>query len=251
VGPSKSSSANKRPYTVEVRRSRAARKSHRSRPLSASSSNEREDGLLVLVRHGESEFNKQDRFTGLKNPGLTPLGIEEAINVGRTLRQREFRCDVAFTSKLTRAQQSLRLILKELGVNSIPVVEESSLNERDYGDLAGLTRDAARARWGEAQVHMWRRSYKLAPPRGESLEMTARRTLPFYEQHIKPLVMDGKKALVVAHGNSLRSIVMALDGLTPDQIINVSFATGTILIYRLNATGAVVERIEIPATRSM
>jgi 2,3-bisphosphoglycerate-dependent phosphoglycerate mutase len=209
-----------------------------------------EDGLLVLVRHGESEFNKQDRFTGLKNPELTSVGVEEAMNVGQTLRQRAFRCDIAFTSKLRRAEQSLRLILREIEATAVPIFEEDSLNERDYGELAGMTRNTARARWGEAQVHLWRRSYDLAPPGGESLEMTARRTLPLYERRIKPLVTEGKNVLVVAHGNSLRSIVMALDGLAPDQIINISFATGTILIYRLSTAGAVIERVEIPAKRS-
>lgn len=209
---------------------------------------DRSAGLLVLVRHGESEFNKQDRFTGLKNPNLTQLGIEEAIDAGRALQRQDFRCDIAFTSKLKRAQQSLRLILKELSATTVPISEAAALNERNYGDLSGLTREAARARWGEAQVHLWRRSYEAAPPGGESLEMTARRTLPFYEMHIKPFLIDGKNVLVVAHGNSLRSIVMALEKLTPDQIINISFATGTILIYQLDAAGAVIERREIPAS---
>jgi 2,3-bisphosphoglycerate-dependent phosphoglycerate mutase len=124
------------------------------------------------------------------------------------------------------------------------------LNERDYGELSGLTRDAARARWGDAQVQVWRRSYEVAPPGGESLQMTAGRTLPFFEDRIRPLLMNGKHILVVAHGNSLRSIVMPLEKLTSKQIVSISFATGTIVVYRVNVTGAVVERKEIPATRS-
>jgi 2,3-bisphosphoglycerate-dependent phosphoglycerate mutase len=204
---------------------------------------------LVLIRHGESEFNKQDRFTGLKNPDLTPRGIKEAINAGHTLRQRGFHCDSAYTSKLKRAQQSLRLILKELRDGSPPIFEEAPLNERDYGMLAGMSREAARARWGEAQVQSWRRSFDIAPPGGESLQMTAERTLPFFENRIRPVLSDSKNVLIVAHGNSLRSIVMRLDRLTPQQIVNVSFATGTILIYRIDAAGAVIERIEIQASR--
>lgn len=239
----------KRPFVREIRRTRAPRKTDLNWSAPQSSRLGQSAGLLVLVRHGESEFNKQDRFTGLQNPDLTPLGIEEAINVGRTLRKREFRCDEAFTSKLKRADRSLRLILKELDSSGIAVHEESALNERDYGGLSGMTRDAARAKWGAAQVQLWRRSYEAAPPDGESLQMTAGRTLPLYDEQIKPLVLKGKNVLVVAHGNSLRSIVMALDGLSPDQIVNVSFATGTILIYRLNSVGGVVERVELPVIR--
>lgn len=241
--------ASKRPFIREVRRSRSPRKPDLRSVSPLFPAEDQASGLLILVRHGESEFNKQDWFTGLKNPDLTPLGIDEAIKAGRELYQRDFHCDLAFTSKLKRAQQSLSLILKELHSTSVPIFEEASLNERDYGMLAGLTRDAARARWGDAQVQLWRRSYDVAPPGGESLEMTARRTLPFYEERIKPLLTTGKNVLVVAHGNSLRSIVMSLDKLTPNQIVSISFATGTILIYRLDAVGAVVERTEIPVAR--
>ena len=165
------------------------------------------------------------------------------------MRQRGFHCNSAYTSKLKRAQQSLRLILTELRDSSVPIFEEAPLNERDYGELAGMTRDAARARWGEAKVQSWRRSFDIAPPGGESLQTTAGKTLPFFENRIRPVLSDSKNVLVVAHGNSLRSIVMRLDRLTPHQIVNVSFATGTILIYRINAAGAVVERIEIPESR--
>jgi 2,3-bisphosphoglycerate-dependent phosphoglycerate mutase len=236
-------------FVRKVIRSRSGRKEGLFGPSTLSRSSERPAGVLVLVRHGESEFNKQDRFTGLKNPDLTPHGIQEAIKAGRTLHQRGFHCDSAYTSRLKRAQQSLRVILKELRDGSPPIFEEAPLNERDYGVLAGMTRDAARARWGDAKVQSWRRSFDIAPPGGESLQMTADRTLPFFENRIRPVVSDSKNVLIVAHGNSLRSIVMRLDRLTPQQIVNVSFATGTILIYRVNAAGAVVERIEIPASR--
>ena len=236
-------------FVRKVIRSRSGHKEGLFGPSTLSRSSDRPASVLALVRHGESEFNKQDRFTGLKNPDLTPHGIQEAIKAGRTLHQRGFHCDSAHTSRLKRAEQSLRLILKELRDGSPPIFEEAALNERDYGVLAGMTRDAARARWGEARVQSWRRSFDIAPPGGESLQTTAGRTLPFFENRIRPVLSDSKNVLIVAHGNSLRSIVMRLDRPTPQQIVNVSFATGTILIYRVNAAGAVVERIEIPASR--
>jgi 2,3-bisphosphoglycerate-dependent phosphoglycerate mutase len=167
------------------------------------------------------------------------------VAVGRTLRARGFECDVAFTSKLKRAQQSLRLILKELHAGSTPVFEDAALNERDYGVLAGMTRKAASQRWGDARIQVWRRSYDVAPPGGESLAMTAERTLPFLERSIMPLLRAGRHVLVVAHGNSLRSIVMSLDRRTPEEIVKISFATGTILIYRLSDLDQIVERVEI------
>jgi 2,3-bisphosphoglycerate-dependent phosphoglycerate mutase len=244
VAPTFRTPASNKPFAVEVLRSRSRRK-----PSSAGAPPSSPDdgiGVLVLVRHGESEFNRQDRFTGLRNPPLTAAGVQEAIDAGRTLQARGFRCDVAFTSKLERARRSLRLILDEIGASSAPAFEEAALNERDYGELAGLTRDAARARWGAARVELWRRSYEAAPPGGESLSMTAARTLPFFEKCVWPLLIQGKRVLVVAHGNSIRSIVMSLDGLTPDQIVHVSFATGTILIYRLTADGKVGERTSVP-----
>ncbi|MBR1041064.1 2,3-bisphosphoglycerate-dependent phosphoglycerate mutase [Bradyrhizobium viridifuturi] len=248
VAPSYQTSVNKKPFVTEVIRSRKGRKSSLGlTPLTPSV--ERRAGVLVLIRHGESEFNKQDRFTGLKDPPLTTNGVREAIAAGRTLQSKGFHCDIAFTSKLKRAQQSLQLILRELHARSVPVFDDAALNERNYGELAGLTRDAARARWGEAQVHQWRRSYDVAPPGGESLAMTAARTMPFFDERVRPLLATGKRVLIVAHGNSVRSIVMSLDRLTPEQIVNVSFATGTILIYRLDVLGMIVERTEIPVSR--
>lgn len=240
---------NKRSFVREVIRSRSNRKSGRTTSAPSSTPIERGSGILVLARHGESEFNREDRFTGLKNPNLTPVGIEESISVGRVLRRRGFRCDVAFTSRLKRAQQSLRLILKELGATSVPMSEETALNERDYGQLSGLTREAARARWGAERVQSWRRSYDAIPPGGESLKMTMARTQPFFDNRIRPLLLRGSRILVVAHGNSVRSIVMSLEKLSPDDIAKVSFATGTLLIYRLDSVGTVIERTEIPVSR--
>jgi 2,3-bisphosphoglycerate-dependent phosphoglycerate mutase len=250
VPPSYRTPANKRSFALQIIRSRSNRKSGRIASSPSSAPAERSAGVLVLARHGESEFNREDRFTGLKNPSLTAVGIEESINVGRVLRRRGVHCDAAFTSKLKRAQQSLRLILKELGATSVPMFEETALNERDYGQLSGLTREAARARWGAERVQSWRRSYDAVPPGGESLKMTEARTQPFFDNRIRPLLLQGRRILVVAHGNSVRSIVMSLEKLSPDEIAKISFATGTLLIYRLDSAGIVIERTEIPVMRS-
>src|ERR671922_1886355 len=180
------------------------------------------DRLLVLVRHGESEWNKKNLFTGWRDIDLTENGIAEARAAGRKLKAQGIRFDVAFTSALKRAQRSLDFTLEEMGQKGIPVFRDQALNERDYGDLSGLNKDDARARWGAEQVHVWRRSYDVAPPGGESLKDTAARVLPYYEARIWPEVKAGKNVLVSAHGNSLRSMVMKLDALTPEQILRVA-----------------------------
>lgn len=203
--------------------------------------------LLVLVRHGESVFNKLNLFTGWKDPDLTPKGMGEAIAAGSAMRARGFRFEVAFTSALKRAQHSLQLILEELGQVGIETRVSEALNERDYGDLSGLNKDEARVRWGDQQVHLWRRSYDVPPPGGESLKMTSARTLPFYKREIEPLVLDHKAVLVVAHGNSLRSIVMHLDHLDARQIVDVQLATGVVLLYQLDRDASVRKRVEIAA----
>src|SRR5579871_4388861 len=177
------------------------------------------DRLLVLVRHGQSEWNLKNLFTGWKNPDLTELGVQEAKDAGRKLKAKGLQFDVAFTSVLTRAQHTLDLILNELGQTGLPTQKDLALNERDYGDLSGLNKDDARKKWGEEQVHIWRRSYDVPPPGGESLKDTAARTLPYYNKLIKPQVEDGGTVLVAAHGNSLRSMVMAIEELTPDEIL--------------------------------
>jgi 2,3-bisphosphoglycerate-dependent phosphoglycerate mutase len=203
------------------------------------------DRLLVLVRHGQSEWNLKNLFTGWRDVDLTEKGIEEARAAGRRLKAQGLRFDVAFTSVLVRAQRSLDLMLEEMGQKNIPVLKDQALNERDYGDLSGLNKNDARAKWGEEQVRVWRRSYDVAPPGGESLKDTAARVLPYYIQEVLPRVLRGDKAIVVAHGNSLRALVMVLEHLSPAEIVVREIATGVPLIYRLNADSTVAEKREL------
>jgi 2,3-bisphosphoglycerate-dependent phosphoglycerate mutase len=198
--------------------------------------------VLVLVRHGESEWNKLNLFTGWKDPDLTEKGIAEARAGGRRLKAAGLRFDIAFTSKLTRAQHTLRLLLEELGQVGLATREDQALNERDYGELSGLNKDDARKRWGEAQVHIWRRSYDVPPPGGESLEDTAMRVLPYYEAQIWPELAAGRNVLIAAHGNSLRALIMRLEGLSGEEIIKRELATGVPIVYRLDAKGGVLEK---------
>ena len=201
--------------------------------------------LLVLVRHGESEWNKKNLFTGWRDVDLTEKGIAEARVAGRKLKAHGLRFDVAFTSALIRAQHSLTLMLEELGQQDIPVFKDQALNERDYGDLVGLNKDDARAKWGAEQVHIWRRSYDVAPPGGESLKDTAARVLPYYIGAMLPRLLRGDNVLVAAHGNSLRALVMVLDHLSPQEIVKRELATGVPLIYRLNADSTVAEKKDL------
>jgi len=200
------------------------------------------DRLLVLVRHGQSEWNLKNLFTGWRDIDLTDKGVAEAQAAGRQLKALGLRFDVAYTSALVRAQRTMDLMLEELGQRSLPVIRDQALNERDYGDLSGLNKDDARKRWGEEQVHIWRRSYDVAPPGGESLKDTAARVLPYYIQDILPRVLRGERVLVSAHGNSLRALVMVLDHLSPQEIVKREIATGVPLIYRLNPDSTVAER---------
>ncbi len=197
------------------------------------------DRLLVLVRHGQSDWNLKNLFTGWKDPDLTPKGIEEAKAAGQRLKAMGLSFDTAFTSALTRAQHTLKLVLDELGQPGLATTREQALNERDYGDLSGLNKDEARKKWGEDQVHIWRRSYDISPPGGESLKDTVARVLPYYCQHILPGVLNGKRTIVAAHGNSLRALVMVLDGLTPETIPSMELDTGVPLVYRLKADSTV------------
>jgi 2,3-bisphosphoglycerate-dependent phosphoglycerate mutase len=201
--------------------------------------------VLALVRHGESEWNKLNLFTGWKDPGLTEKGVEEAHRAGRLLKAQGNAFDIAYTSDLTRAQRTLTIILEELGQTGLVTHKDQKLNERDYGDLSGLNKDDARERWGEDQVHIWRRSYDIAPPGGERLKDTATRVLPYYEAKIWPDVKAGRSVLVVAHGNSLRALIMRLEGLTGEQIVARELATGVPIVYRLNADGSVQDRREL------
>lgn len=198
--------------------------------------------LLVLARHGQSEWNLKNLFTGWKDPGLTDLGIEEARNAGRRLKEMGVQFDVAFTSDLSRAQATCKLILEEIGQPDLRTIANLALNERDYGDLSGLNKDDARARWGEEQVHVWRRSYDVPPPGGESLKDTVARVLPYYIREILPRVMRGERVLVAAHGNSLRALVMVLDGLTSETIPSLELATGIPLVYNLNEDTTVASK---------
>jgi 2,3-bisphosphoglycerate-dependent phosphoglycerate mutase len=194
-------------------------------------------GTLILVRHGESEWNLKNLFTGWKNPDLTEKGVGEAKATGAKLKAAGLKPDSYFTSALRRAQHTLDLILDELGVVNVVITRNQALNERDYGNLAGLNKADAAKQWGDEQVLIWRRSYDVPPPGGESLKDTAARTLPYYEQHILPLVQQGQTVLVAAHGNSLRSMVMAIEGLTPDEILKREIATGEPVLYRIGAAG--------------
>ena len=191
--------------------------------------------LLVLVRHGQSEWNLKNLFTGWRDPDLTALGVEEAKKAGARLKAEGYQFDLAFTSQLSRAQKTLDLALNELGQTGLPITRDLALNERDYGDLSGLNKDDARVKWGEEQVHVWRRSYDVPPPGGESLKDTVARALPYYVTEILPKVMQGNRVLVAAHGNSLRALIMVLEKHSPESIMKRELATGAPVIYRLKA----------------
>ena len=193
--------------------------------------------ILALVRHGQSLWNHENRFTGFVDVPLTEKGRAEARQAAESLKDLKF--DVAYTSALTRAQETLGLILESLG-QRIPVIRDAALNERHYGDLQGLNKEDAAKRWGDDQVKKWRRSYDIPPPNGESLEMTARRVLPFYERAISGDLRQGKNVLVVAHGNSNRSLVMKLAKLTGEQVVGLELATGVPLVYELSPEGEVL-----------
>ena len=186
---------------------------------------------LVLVRHGQSEWNAKNLFTGWKDPKLTDLGIQEARKAGDLLENRNLKFDLMFTSDLFRAQETGRLILEQMNHADIEVIKDQSLNERNYGDLAGLNKDEAREKWGEEQVHIWRRSFDIPPPGGESLKNTAERVLPYFELEIMPKVKEGLNILVAAHGNSLRALVMELEKISSEEIVQLEIATGDPLTY--------------------
>jgi 2,3-bisphosphoglycerate-dependent phosphoglycerate mutase len=207
--------------------------------------------ILVLVRHGESEWNRRNLFTGWHNPDLSEKGLIEALVAGRLLKTEGVKFDIAFTSRLKRAQRTLDIILSELGQSNIEIRYSEALNERHYGDLCGLNKDEARERWGEEQVEVWRRSYDIPPPGGESLKDTAERVLPYYEGEIWPELKTGKTVIVSAHGNSLRALIMTLEGLSEQEILEREFATGAPIIYQLSPDGAVMERKDLLPTRSL
>ena len=197
---------------------------------------------LVLARHGQSEWNLKNLFTGWKDPDLTEQGTAEAIAAGKKLNDMGMKFDVAFTSDLQRAQKTCQHILDGVGQSDLTTYRDLALNERDYGDLSGLNKDDARKKWGEEQVHIWRRSYDVPPPGGESLKDTAARTLPYFITDILPQVMAGKSVLCAAHGNSLRSIVMVLDRLTREEILEVNLGTGVPIVYKFNADTTIASK---------
>ena len=205
------------------------------------------DRLLVLVRHGQSDWNLKNLFTGWHDVDLTEQGVKEAREAGRKLKAQGLKFDIAFTSALKRAQRTLDLMLAELGQTNIPVIKNQALNERDYGDLVGLNKDDARKKWGEEQVLKWRRSYDIAPPGGESLKDTLARALPYYVTEILPHVMRSERVLVSAHGNSLRALVMVLDKHTPESIIKLNLDTGVPMFYRLKADSTVASKLDLAA----
>ena len=197
---------------------------------------------LVLVRHGQSQWNLENRFTGWVDVPLTEQGRTEAIRAGQLLKTAGLRFDLAYTSVLQRATQTLTEILSVLGQKEIPVTRDPSLNERHYGELQGLNKDETKKKFGEEQVKLWRRSYDVAPPGGESLKDTAARTLPYFESKILPDLKAGKNVIVAAHGNSLRSIVMRLDKLTKEQVVALELATGVPIRYEIAIDGSVISK---------
>jgi 2,3-bisphosphoglycerate-dependent phosphoglycerate mutase len=198
--------------------------------------------ICVLVRHGQSEWNLQNLFTGWQDPPLTELGRSEAREAGRRLKGRGLVFDKAYTSGLVRAQDTLALILEEIGQPGLETICDDALNERDYGELTGLNKDDAAARFGKKQVQAWRRSYDVAPPGGESLKDTLARTVPYYLRNILPDVLDGKRVIVVAHGNSLRAMIMGMEGLSPAEILSRELLTGVPILYRLKANSRIEAR---------
>ena len=186
---------------------------------------------LVLVRHGESQWNLENRFTGWVDVPLSPKGTDEAKSAGERLKKENIKFDVAYTSVLQRAQNTLKLILEKIGQSDLLTYSDQALNERHYGDLQGLNKAETALKFGDEQVKIWRRSYDIAPPKGESLKDTAARTLPYFEAHVVPDLKAGKNVIVAAHGNSLRSIVMELEKLTKEQVLELNLATAVPRIY--------------------
>ncbi|MDC0528635.1 2,3-bisphosphoglycerate-dependent phosphoglycerate mutase [Gammaproteobacteria bacterium] len=200
---------------------------------------------LILVRHGQSEWNEQNLFTGWKDPGLTELGIKEAKNAGSLISDRGIQFDEMFTSMLVRAQDTGTIILDSINQQNIPITKNKALNERNYGSLAGLNKDDARKKWGEEQVHIWRRSFDIPPPEGESLKDTAERVLPYFHEYIMPKVIQGLSILVAAHGNSLRALIMELDLISSEDIVKLEIPTGAPIQYEFNQNGEVVNKTKL------
>ena len=197
---------------------------------------------LILVRHGQSEWNEKNLFTGWKDPGLTDLGVDEANNAGFLIKETEIIFDKMFTSNLGRAQKTGSIILDVLDQINVAIIKNEALNERNYGSLAGLNKDDARKKWGEEQVHIWRRSFDIPPPDGESLKNTAERVLPYFNQQIMPKIIDGNNILIAAHGNSLRALIMQLDNISQEDIVKLEIPTGAPIHYSFNDDGSIVKK---------
>ena len=190
---------------------------------------------LVLIRHGESQWNLENRFTGWVDVGLSPKGEQEARSAGEKLKLQNIQFDCAFSSVLIRAKETLRLVLETIGQTVIPIEEDQALNERMYGELQGLDKTETAQKYGDQQVKLWRRSYDVRPPGGESLKDTAERVLPYYERSIRPALMENKTVLIVAHGNSLRALVMHLEQLSKEEVLELNIPTGAPLLYELDS----------------
>lgn len=200
---------------------------------------------LILVRHGQSEWNAKNLFTGWKDPALTNQGVAEANNAGKLILQKNIQFDLMYTSMLSRAQKTGDIILKVLNHKKIPIIKNEALNERNYGSLAGLNKDDARKKWGEEQVHIWRRSFDIPPPDGESLKDTADRVLTYFEAEIMPKVISGSNILIAAHGNSLRALIMKLDSISSEDIVKLEIPTGAPIQYEFTADGIVDNKINL------
>ena len=200
---------------------------------------------LILVRHGQSEWNAKNLFTGWKDPGLTDQGVSEAKNAGKLILEQKIEFDVMYTSMLSRAQKTGDIILGILNHKEIPIIKNEALNERHYGSLAGLNKDEARKKWGDEQVHIWRRSFDMPPPDGESLKDTADRVLPYFETEIMPKVISGSSILIAAHGNSLRALIMKLDSISPEDIVKLEIPTGAPIQYEFTPDGIVDKKTNL------
>jgi len=206
---------------------------------------------LCLLRHGQSQWNLENRFTGWVDVPLTDVGREEARSAAQRLKSQGIQFDVAYASVLVRVTETLDIVLRVLGQQEMPVYRDKALNERHYGDLQGLNKAETAAKFGDEQVHIWRRSYDVPPPNGESLKDTQERALPYYQSNIEPQLKARKNVLVVASGNSLRAIVMALEGLTPDQILKVELPTGVPWLYELEPDLRVARKLELDAAATL
>ncbi len=197
---------------------------------------------LILVRHGQSEWNQKNIFTGWENPGLTQKGREEAKLAGILINNLKIKFNYLFTSALVRAQVTGTIILDNINQENVKIIKNKALNERFYGDLQGLNKDECRKKWGENQVQIWRRSYDIGPPGGESLKETGERVMPFFLNEIFPLILKGENIIVSAHGNSLRSLLKYLDKLSSKEIVKLEIPTGSPIHYLFDDSGEILHK---------